>query len=439
MKNISLYATLVAACVLSACSSKQQSAEVEEESSATENCVTLSDNTTQVFWVKDNPGHKLMDRSLFPEASDSLMEELSLTNGVPASISTFLMKTDGEWTLFDTGLGVANGGQLLEGLKTYGLTPDSISIVYLTHFHGDHIGGLVQDGKAVFANAQVYAGQKEYDAWINEMPKENTEMQRNAMTVYKDQLHLFQFGDTLPHGVVAIDAIGHTPGHTAFQKENLLVIGDLMHGAALQMRHPEISGNYDMDKTVAAESRARILKYAEDNNLIMAGMHLPEPAFITFEKPEADSTGYIVKVGDMAPDFTTTLDDGTQVTLSSFKGKVVMVQFTASWCGVCRKEMPFIESDIWQRHKDDTNFYLMAIDRDEPLETVKMVKEKTGITYPIGLDPSAEIYVKYALRESGITRNVLIDKTGKIVKLTRLYNEEEFSSLVKKIDELLAK
>lgn len=154
---------------------------------------------------------------------------------------------------------------------------------------------------------------------------------------------------------------------------------------------------------------------------------------------KADETGYIVKVGEEAPDFTITLTDGTQTTLSSLRGKVVMLQFTASWCVVCRREMPFIESDIWQKHKDNENFVLMGIDRDEPLETVQSFAEQTGITYPLGLDPGADIYAKYALRESGITRNCLIDADGKIVKLTRLYNEEEFQSLVSMIDELLAK
>ena len=152
---------------------------------------------------------------------------------------------------------------------------------------------------------------------------------------------------------------------------------------------------------------------------------------------QADSTGYIVRVGEMAPDFTITLTDGKQVSLSSLRGKVVMLQFTASWCGVCRKEMPFIEKDIWQKHKDNTSFALYGVDRDEPLEKVKAFAKQTKVTYPLGLDPGADIFAKYAVRNAGITRNVLIDKTGKIVMMTRLYNEEEFSTLCKKIDELL--
>lgn len=153
----------------------------------------------------------------------------------------------------------------------------------------------------------------------------------------------------------------------------------------------------------------------------------------------ADSTGYIVKVGDMAPDFTITLTDGKQVSLSSLRGKVVMLQFTASWCGVCRKEMPFIEKDIWLKNKSNPDFALIGIDRDEPLEKVLAFAESTGVTYPLGLDPGADIFTKYALIDAGITRNVLIDREGSIVKLTRLYNEEEFASLVNQIDGMLKK
>lgn len=90
-----------------------------------------------------------------------------------------------------------------------------------------------------------------------------------------------------------------------------------------------------------------------------------------------------------------------------------------------------------RKHKDNASFALYGIDRDEPLERVKAFAKQTGVTYPLGLDPGADIFAKYAERNAGITRNVLIDKEGKIVMMTRLYNEEEFASLCKKIDELL--
>jgi hypothetical protein len=99
--------------------------------------------------------------------------------------------------------------------------------------------------------------------------------------------------------------------------------------------------------------------------------------------------------------------------------------------------MPFIERDIWQKHKSDTNFVLMAVDRDEPLETVRNFAKSIPISYPIGLDPKADIFALYALREAGITRNVIIDKTGKIVFLTRLYDEAEFKKMTEMIDGLL--
>lgn len=150
-----------------------------------------------------------------------------------------------------------------------------------------------------------------------------------------------------------------------------------------------------------------------------------------------DDRGYIVKVGDTAPDFTLKLTTGNSVKLSDYKGKLIMLQFTASWCSVCRKEMPFIEKDIWLKYKTNPDFRLLAIDRDEPLETVQNFARDIPITYPIGLDPKANIFALYAQREAGITRNVIIDKTGKIIMLTRLYNEEEFGKMTQLLNSLL--
>lgn len=148
---------------------------------------------------------------------------------------------------------------------------------------------------------------------------------------------------------------------------------------------------------------------------------------------------YKVKVGDMAPDFEMELPSGEKVKLSSLRGKVIMLQFTASWCGVCRTEMPHIEKQIWQKHKDNPEFALFGIDREEPAKTVLKFAKATKVTYPIGLDPNADIFGLYADKKAGITRNIIIDKEGKIVMLTRLFKMEEFNEMVEVIDSLLSK
>ncbi len=152
---------------------------------------------------------------------------------------------------------------------------------------------------------------------------------------------------------------------------------------------------------------------------------------------EGEDRGYIVKVGDMAPDFELTMDNGKTIHLSELRGKVVMLQFTASWCGICRKEMPHIESDIWLRHKDNKDFVLVGIDREETPEKVVLLREVTKITYPLAYDTTGDVFRLYAHPNAGITRNVLVDREGKIVLLTRKFEEQEFKALCSKIDELL--
>ena len=227
-----------------------------------------------VTWIQDNVGLRLMPVQLFTGADSVLIDSLGVRDGVPASMSAFLVQTGGKNLLFDTGLGGKNAN-LVRRLDSLGISTDDINYLFITHFHGDHIGGMLKGDTVVFPNAQVYAAQLEYDAWVtNAQPGQNAQ-QINTMKAYEANLHLFNFGDTLPMGVVAIDAKGHTPGHTAFQCGRLLVVGDLMHGAALQLVNPDICASFDADKPNAIDSRRRMLKYAADNNLVMVGMHLP--------------------------------------------------------------------------------------------------------------------------------------------------------------------
>ena len=112
------------------------------------------------------------------------------------------------------------------------------------------------------------------------MEGDRSQLAKSVLEAYKAHLHLFEAGDTLEGGVRSIAAYGHTPGHTVFQKDSILVIADLIHGAALQLEYPDYCPAYDMNKEAARESRLRILKYARENNLTMYGMHLPSPGFV---------------------------------------------------------------------------------------------------------------------------------------------------------------
>ena len=155
-----------------------------------------------------------------------------------------------------------------------------------------------------------------------------------------------------------------------------------------------------------------------------------------FSQQDADSVGFFIKVGDPSPDFTLTFPNGDSTSFSELKGKVIMLQFTASWCSVCRQEMPHIEKNIMQDLKCD-DLVVIGVDMDEPAEKVVKFAEDMKISYLLALDPGAKIFELFADKNSGVTRNVIIDKKGNIAHLTRLFNMEEFNTMVEKIKILL--
>lgn len=265
---LSISALLMASCT-------NQGAVKTEKTATVSETLSFSVGELNVVWIQDNIGLRLMPVQLFTEADSALIDSLNVRGGVPASMSAYLVQTDGKKLLFDTGNGGANG-YLVRRLDSLGVKPGDIDYLFITHFHGDHIGGMLDGDSVVFGNAQVYASQMEYSAWIDSMPAERNGMQVKTMQKYADRLHLFNFGDTLPMGVVAIDSKGHTPGHSSYLCGKLLVVGDIMHGASLQLVNPEICASFDSDKPSAITSRKNMLKLASDNGYVMVGMHMPQ-------------------------------------------------------------------------------------------------------------------------------------------------------------------
>lgn len=276
-KSIFLLSSMLVASLCGAgCSSSQKQASATDETEAVFACtdsVTTECDGVKLTQIRDNAQERLMQLSLFGELPQTLIDSLNIGQGVPASVSAFLLEIDGKRILFDTGMG-APDSRLLTNLSAAGVTPADIDYLYLTHFHGDHIGGMMKGDTVVFPKAEVYAAQQEYDAWM-QMPDDKKTQVAATMEAYKDRLHLVAYGDTLPCGVVALDCVGHTPGHTAYRAGRFLIVGDLVHGAALQLAHPEICAAYDMDPQSAIKQRRYYLDYARQNHLLLAGMHQP--------------------------------------------------------------------------------------------------------------------------------------------------------------------
>ncbi len=155
----------------------------------------------------------------------------------------------------------------------------------------------------------------------------------------------------------------------------------------------------------------------------------------TEERTEQDDTAAttLVKVGQAAPDFTVTMFDGSQVTLSELKGKTVLLNFWATWCPPCREELKRVQSDLIDRFAD-REFVFLPISRGEEHATVAAFRRQNGYTFAMGLDPERAIYDRYA--SNYIPRNFLIDSNGVVVSAVVGYEPDEFDLLVAKIDEL---
>ncbi len=149
-----------------------------------------------------------------------------------------------------------------------------------------------------------------------------------------------------------------------------------------------------------------------------------------------DDRGYTVAVGDPMPDFSLLDLEGDQWSRTELLGTVYILQFTASWCGVCRKEMPHLEERVWQRFKGK-GLQLLGVDLDEPAEKVRGLVEDTGISYPVCLDAGGALFGEVTVPKAGVTRNIVVDRTGNIAFLTRLFDEAEFEAMVDAVAALL--
>lgn len=167
----------------------------------------------------------------------------------------------------------------------------------------------------------------------------------------------------------------------------------------------------------------------------MKKLIIPILLFLSFSLSlRAENDGTLVKTGQQVPAFTVKMFDGSTVNIQELKGKVVLLNFWATWCPPCRQELTRVQKDIIDRFKG-RDFIFLPISRQEKYETIKAFREKTGYTFPMGLDPDRKIFSLFA--SESIPRNFLIGKDGKIVFMEIGYSEESFQKLIQEIEKAL--
>jgi glyoxylase-like metal-dependent hydrolase (beta-lactamase superfamily II) len=221
----------------------------------------------------------LLDRS-FPDGQ------------IASSVNAFLIKSGNKLVLVDTGngsMGSPTMGKVAENLREAGHQPADIDEIYLTHMHGDHVGGLLAGTERAFPNATVYASKREADFWLSESnlnaaPDDTKRFYlaaQKAMTPYiaADKFKAFEANVNLLPGIRTEQLFGHTPGHTAYFIESkgktLVLWGDIIHVAAVQFENPAVTISFDSDSAEAAKARQQILAKAAKNNWLIGGAHLP--------------------------------------------------------------------------------------------------------------------------------------------------------------------
>ena len=142
----------------------------------------------------------------------------------------------------------------------------------------------------------------------------------------------------------------------------------------------------------------------------------------------------LINQGDKAPDFTVEMVNGEKITLSQLKGKVVLINFWATWCPPCRQELTHVQKEIIDHFKGQ-DFVFLPISRGEKKSVVEAFREKTGYTFPMGLDPTQEIFKKYA--SNYIPRNFVVGKDGKVIYVSVGLEPAEFANMIKAIEAAL--
>lgn len=250
--------------------------------------------------IVENP-HGIFGMNTSQSDVEALLTETYLpVDKMQFSFAPTLVNTGTDLILFDTGNGEGGReggvGQTFANLQASGYTPDQVTIVVITHMHGDHVNGLMEAGAPAYPNARYVTGQTEYDFWSSEdrvgTPAENTHKNVVSKVVpMAEKMTFLGDGGSVVPGITAMAAFGHTPGHMIYGLESggrkLMLTADTANHFVLSLQRPDWEVRFDMDKAGAAGTRKAVFDMIAADRLAFVGYHMPFP-----------SVGYIEKIGE---------------------------------------------------------------------------------------------------------------------------------------------
>jgi glyoxylase-like metal-dependent hydrolase (beta-lactamase superfamily II) len=268
-----------------------------------ENTKALMVGDLQATAVRDGVLEFPNDNKVFgvghtPEEVAALLTAAGLpTDKLHLSLQPLLVQTVNGALLFDTGAGSnfgPNAGQLLANLAAAGIDPKSVTDIFISHVHGDHVGGLVDaNGALNFPNAKIHIAKAEWkflEGLGAEKAKNIGVSNYDALVAgMKPKVDAFAPGAELVKGTVkAVDIKGHTPGHSGYLitqgPESLLYVGDAMHHSVISVQKPDWPMNFDSDQATGAKSRAALIADSAAKGQRIYAVHFPFPGVGKFEK-----------------------------------------------------------------------------------------------------------------------------------------------------------
>ena len=247
----------------------------------------LSDGTVAL------PVEKMLTNTK-PAQVERALAKSFLKTPVDTSVNAYLINTGEKLVLIDTGAAKLFGptlGNLAVSLKAAGYSPEQVDEIYITHMHGDHVGGLMAGDKPAFPNAVVRADKHDSDYWLseenmNKAPADAKGFFQGAMAslntyVKAGKFKPFEGTTDLMPGVKAFATHGHTPGHAIYMAESkgqkMVFWGDLMHVAAVQFENPAVTIQFDTDSKAAAVQRKKAYAEAAKEGYLVGSAHLSFP------------------------------------------------------------------------------------------------------------------------------------------------------------------